>query len=144
MTSPEALRANVDVALAVVGASPADPQIFIAGIPNLERLHEINRNNRTAVRTWNLLKVCRSMLANPTSDRRADVHRRAAVQQRVDDYNLVLQQQCAEAQQCRYGGAVANHPFTTADISTRDCFHPSVTGQATLASVTWPQTQWAP
>ena len=145
MTSTEAFRANVRAALIALDASPADPQVFIAGIPDLERLHEINRNNRTAVRTWNSLKICQSMLANPTSNRPADAQRRAAVQQRVHEYNAVLQDECAQAEHCRYdGGAVANHRFASADISTRDYFHPSVTGQATLATVTWPQTQWAP
>jgi hypothetical protein len=37
---------------------------------------------------------------------------------------------------------VYNFAFTKAHISTRDYFHPSLAGQAALANITWPVTQW--
>lgn len=35
------------------------------------------------------------------------------------------------------GGAVAGATFSMADVSTVDCFHPSVSGQAKIASAVW-------
>lgn len=37
------------------------------------------------------------------------------------------------------GGAVANQSFTQSEVSAIDCFHPSATGQAALATAVWPQ-----
>jgi hypothetical protein len=72
------------------------------------------------------------------------VQRRDAVQTRVNEYNAVLKDVCANTDKCRYdGGAVADYQFVKSDISTRDYFHPSVAGQATLAAVTWSKSQWA-
>jgi hypothetical protein len=83
------------------------------------------------------------LLYNPTSTRAADVQRRIDVQNRVDEFNTRLAKVCALYSTCRFDDrAVANYLFTKADISTRDYFHPSLTGQAVLANVTWPMTQW--
>jgi lysophospholipase L1-like esterase len=38
-------------------------------------------------------------------------------------------------------GAVANTQFTAADVSSLDCFHPSITGQEILASTVWGTVQ---
>jgi lysophospholipase L1-like esterase len=143
MTPTETFRLNVEAAFATLDTSASNPEVFVAAIPSLYHLWEINYQNRTAVRTWNTLKVCQSMLANPTSLSDADNLRRLTVQQRVNDYNAALQQECAEALvNCLYGASAATHQFTRADISTRDYFHPSEAGQKTLASITWPETQW--
>ena len=66
------------------------------------------------------------------------------MQQRVNEFNAALAAACAATAKCRFDNyAVANYAFTKADISTRDYFHPSLAGQATLAAITWPTTQWA-
>ncbi len=106
-------------------------------------MYELNKSSSSARLTWGLLRICQSMLANPSSTKAADVQRRAAVQQRVNEYNQVLAEVCAATAKCRYdGGAVADYAFTKADISTRDYFHPSLAGQATMANITWARTQW--
>ncbi|WP_306233578.1 GDSL-type esterase/lipase family protein [Agrococcus beijingensis] len=144
MTPTATFRTNVQTALGTLAASPAAPQIFVASIPSLQRLYEVNRTSSSARITWSLLRICQSMLANPSSTQPADVQRRAAVQQRVDEYNGALQEACAAVVGCRYdGGAVAAYAFARTDISTRDYFHPSAAGQARLSSITWPTTQWA-
>jgi lysophospholipase L1-like esterase len=144
MTPTATYKANVQAALATLAAGAAKPQVFVASVPRLQRLYEVNRSNISARLVWGLLGICQSMLANPSSTQTADVQRRAAVQQRVNEYNQALAAVCTAAVNCRYdGGALANYVFTRADISTRDYFHPSVTGQATLAAQTWPKTQWA-
>ena len=72
---------------------------------------------------------------------------RQFVLQRVKDYNTALATVCAEFAQCRWdGGATFDTPFTTADVSTVDYFHPSLAGQAKLATTTWAQAVriWQP
>jgi hypothetical protein len=45
---------------------------------------------------------------------------------------------------CRFdGGAVFNFQFSTSHVSRLDYFHPSLSGQATLATITWEQSWWA-
>lgn len=142
MTATDTYRVNVKAALDTLSAS--NTEIFITSIPSLQRLYELNKGDVKARIAWATLRFCPSMLANPTSTTQADIDRRVAVQTRVDEYNATLADLCAQTAKCRYdGGAVANHQFTKADVSTRDYFHPSATGQATLAALTWPTTQWA-
>lgn len=143
MTPTATFKANVEAALATLTASPSAPQIFVASVPSLQRLYEVNKSSLSARLTWSVLGLCQSMLANPTSTRAADVQRRAAVQTRVNEYNAALVELCGAIATCRYdGGVVAGYQFTRADISTRDYFHPSISGQATLAAMTWAKTQW--
>ena len=144
MTPKETYRNNVKAALDALAASGAQPEIFVASVPNPLRMYELNKSSYSARLAWALLGICQSMLANPTSTKAADVARRAAVQQRVDEYNAVLAELCGATPKCRFDGwAVANFQFTRSHISTRDYFHPSLAGQAALAAVTWPATQWA-
>ena len=143
MTAPETFKQNVQAALTTLATTPGGPpRVFVASVPNLHRLWEVNYLNSSARFTWGLLSICQSMLANPSSTLQADIDRRASVQARVTAYNTALAELCAiAANNCRYdGGAVADTVFVAADISTRDYFHPSLAGQTKLASVTWPTT----
>ncbi len=143
MTLTTTFKANVQAALAALAASPASPEIFVASIPSLQRLYDLNKSSISARLAWALLGTCQSMLANPSSTRAADVQRRTAVQQRVNEFNQALSEACAATAKCRFDGfAVANYAFAKSDVSTRDYFHPSLSGQATLAALTWPKTQW--
>lgn len=144
MTPTATFKTNVQTALATLAAGSSAPQIFVASIPNLQRMYDLNKSSISARLVWGLLGICQSMLANPSSTKAADVQRRAAVQQRVNEYNQALAEACAGyPATCRWdGGAVAGYAFTKADISTRDYFHPSLSGQANLSAVTWVRTQW--
>lgn len=144
MTPTATYATNVQAALAALAATPAQPEIFVASIPNLQRMYELNKSNVSARLAWVTLQVCQSLLANPTSTKSADVARRAAVQQRVNEFNQVLRDACAATPKCRFdNGAVANYAFAKSHISTRDYFHPSLSGQSVLAAVTWSASQWA-
>lgn len=113
-------------------------QINIGSLPNVYRLWEIFHTNSSADSTWNSLKICQSLLANPTSTAQADEERRIQVRQRVEEFDSVLQSVCAKYTQCKYdNGAGFKTQFATNDVSTRDYFHPSVEGQALIASIAW-------
>ncbi len=143
MTPTATFKANVTAALTTLSSSAAAPEIFVSSIPNIKRMYELNRSSLSARVAWGLLKICQSMLANPTSNTTADIQRRDAVQQRVTEYNQALAEACAAVAKCRWdGGVVANYAFARSDISTRDYFHPSTAGQAKLAEITWTASQW--
>ncbi|GAA5026058.1 GDSL-type esterase/lipase family protein [Microbacterium fluvii] len=145
MTSTASFTASVTTALATLAASSSQPEIFVASIPNLKRLLEVNKSSSSARLAWALLGICQSMLASPTSTKAADVQRRDAVQLRVDEYNAALAAACSATAKCHWDGyAVAAYAFTKAEVSTRDYFHPSVTGQQSLAAFTWGASQWGP
>ena len=55
----------------------------------------------------------------------------------------MLAQECAAYATCRFDrNAVYNHPFSRSQVSKLDYFHPSLSGQAALASITWATSWW--
>ena len=145
MTPVATFRAQLDTALAHFTTVSPTTLILVASVPNIYNLWSILKNNSSARSIWALGSICQSMLANPTSTAAADVNRRAEVQQRNVEYNVQLAQTCTTYSQCRFdGNAIYNTVFTTADVNTRDYFHPSTSGQARLAAVTWAASYWAP
>ncbi|WP_127794579.1 SGNH/GDSL hydrolase family protein [Agromyces sp. LHK192] len=138
MTAPDAFRAQVKQALDVLTVQTPNTQILVTSIPSLMRLYDLNKSRTGARLVWGAAKLCQSMLAAPTSTKPADVQRRADVQGRVDAFNAALAAECQARPNCTWdGGAVANFAFTSSQISILDYFHPSISGQAKLAELTW-------
>ncbi|HEX2909565.1 MAG TPA: SGNH/GDSL hydrolase family protein [Chloroflexia bacterium] len=128
-------------ALTTLTTGLPNTRIFVSSIPNIYNLWSILHTNSTADFVWSLYGICQSMLAKPTSTATADVARRAQVQQRNIDFNTQLATICAQFTQCRFdNNATYNTTFVASDVSTRDYFHPSISGQAKLASITWAAT----
>jgi lysophospholipase L1-like esterase len=140
MTPVTTYRAQLDQALATLKNGLPNAAVFIASVPDVKRLWFIGKDSSSARNAWSAGKICQSMLANPTSTLQADVDRRARVQQRVIDFNTQLAQACtAYGANCKFdGNAVFNYQFVLSQVSTWDYFHPNTTGQAVLASVTYP------
>lgn len=138
MTSVADFQAQFSSALASLTASLPNARVFVSSIPDVYQLFSLYRWDLTANAVWATAGICQSMLASPWSNSSADVARRTRVRQRNIDYNTVLGQVCAFYTRCRFdGNAVFNTAFTRSDVTTRDYFHPSVSGQSKLASVTW-------
>jgi len=145
MTSVADFTAQFTTALTTITAASPATMVYVVSIPNVSNLWSALKNNGTARFTWTLFGVCQAMLANPLSTAQADVDRRACVLQREVDFNTALAKVCAAYVQCRFdGNAVFNVAFSASDISTRDYFHPSLAGQAKLASVSWAAGYWGP
>jgi hypothetical protein len=116
--------------------------VYVVSIPNVYHLWELFKGNFWARFIWSVGNICQSLLANPTSTTQADVARRATVAQRNVDFNTQLAEVCAASAHCRWdGNAVYNTVFTTSDASG-DYFHPSISGQAKLAAVSWGASYW--
>lgn len=138
MTPVGTFRGRVDAALDTLARGLPRARVLVASIPDLRRLWAVQKGNVLARAVWAIGAVCQSMLANPTSTAAADNARRDRVRRRVVDYNIQLAQSCAAHPRCRFDGdAVFDAAFTAADVSDWDHFHPSATGQALIARLTW-------
>jgi GDSL-like Lipase/Acylhydrolase family len=138
MTPVATFRTQLEQAMATLTTGLPTARIYVVSIPRVYRLWEILRGNFGARLTWSLFGICRSMLANAGSNAEADVQRRLRVDQRNRDYNTQLASVCALYVHCRYdGNVVFNYPFQPSHVTSRDYFHPSVSGQTVLSAVTW-------
>jgi lysophospholipase L1-like esterase len=118
---------------------PPGAHIFVSSIPNIYGLWSVLHGNPTAQLVWSFAKICQSMLATTNTE----AQRQQVVAQEQAD-NAALSQVCGLYANCRWDGyATFDHQFSAADVSTLDYFHPSQTGQAVLASLTWGASWWA-
>jgi lysophospholipase L1-like esterase len=140
MTPVDTFRAQFRQTLATLKAGlPGQAHIFVASIPNVYHLWEIYHTDWLAQFVWSTAHICQSLLSSSNTD--AD---RQAVRDREAAFNAVLAQECAQYANCRFdGNAVFNYAFTKSQVSKLDYFHPSLSGQAGLASVTWAKSWWA-
>lgn len=145
MTSVQAFHDRFLNAMNTLASGSPNARVYVVSIPNVYNLWSVLKTNLAAIAVWSSAGICQSMLANPLSFSQTDVDRRNRVRQRNIDFNTQLQQVCALFVQCRFdNNAVFNTTFVPSDVSTRDYFHPSIAGQAKLASVTWAASGLAP
>jgi lysophospholipase L1-like esterase len=138
MTPVATFKSEFTSAMTTLSHGLPDARIYVLSIPSVYRLWQVLHTNASARFVWAAAGICQSMLANPTSTASVDVARRAAVLQREKQFNTQLQNVCARFVHCRFDGDVVfNYPYTAADANTLDYFHPSITGQTTLASEAW-------
>ncbi|MGZ6372276.1 MAG: SGNH/GDSL hydrolase family protein [Candidatus Limnocylindria bacterium] len=143
MTSVATFRSQLTTAMNTLTSGLPSVRVQVVSIPNAYHLWELFKDNFIARSVWAAFSVCQSLLADPLSTDAADVARRDAVRQRNRAFNDVLRDTCALYVQCRFDGyAVFNTVFAASDITGRDYFHPSTSGQAKLATVTWAAGYW--
>jgi lysophospholipase L1-like esterase len=139
MTSVDDFRTQFAAAMSTLAAGlPAGSHVFVASIPNVYRLWQLFRDNLSAQLVWSLAQICQSMLSPFASE--AD---RQAVLAREQAFNQVLDEVCGRYAFCRFDDyAVFNFQFSASQVTKLDYFHPSLSGQAALASVTWQRSWW--
>jgi lysophospholipase L1-like esterase len=139
MTSVEAFRTDYQATLQTLFQGlPRRATVFVASIPDVHQLWEVYHGDPVAEFVWDVADICQSLLSTARTD--AD---RELVRQRNIAFNQVLAEECATYSRCRFDdNAVFETEFTRSDVSTLDYFHPSLTGQARLASITWGATWW--
>jgi len=138
MTPVSTFKAEFRQSLHDFFARDAKAHLFVSSILNVYRLWQLLHTNKTAEAIWSYASICQSMLnPNNTAKQRAEVVAREVA------FNSVLKAQCAVYANCRWDGdATFNSPFTVADVSAVDYFHPSPIGQKDLAAVTWLHSYW--
>src|SRR5262249_19879628 len=138
MTPVATFKSEFSSAMTTLSHGLPDARIYVLSIPSVYRLWQVLHTNASARFVWGAASICQSMLANPSSTASADVQRRQDVLHRETQFNTQLKTVCARYVHCRFdGNVVFNYPYTASDANTLDYFHPSITGQTTLASVAW-------
>jgi hypothetical protein len=139
MTSPEDFGAYFSQAMATLLAPGQDRYVFVSSIPNIYQLWQVLHGNSLARWAWANFHICQSMLGAT----RTEAERQLVVD-RERAFNRILADVCAQYPRCRWdGGAVYNYQFSASQVSSLDFFHPSLSGQAALARVTWGASWWA-
>jgi lysophospholipase L1-like esterase len=139
MTPVSSYRSQFQQTLATLSSGlPGNAHIFVSSVPDVYQLWRIYHTSLTAQLVWQSAGICQSLL----SPYRTEAQRQQ-VRQRIIAFNSVLQEECARYAKCRFdGNAVFGYQFTRSDVSTLDFFHPSLTGQAVLANLTWSKSWW--
>jgi lysophospholipase L1-like esterase len=139
MTGVSDFQAQFEAAMSMLAAGlPGGAHVFVSSIPNVYRLWRLFHDNATAGLIWSVAGICQSMLSptNTEQDRQAVVAREVA-------FNHVLADVCSRYAFCRFDGdATFDYQFGAGDVSKLDYFHPSLTGQAKLAALTWQRSWW--
>jgi lysophospholipase L1-like esterase len=138
MTSTTTFRSQFSQAMAILMAQDRKPSVFVSSIPNIYQLWQVLHTNSLARWVWATAKICQSMLAATNTE-----IQRQQVVAREEAFNQILAQECAKYTRCRWDNeAVYNYQFSASQVSTLDFFHPSISGQAALARVTWAASWW--
>lgn len=140
MTSVDTFRTQYRSTLSTLFAGlPARAHVSVSSIPDVYQLWQLYHPSSTARFVWSNAGICPSLL----SPARTEAGRQL-VRQRNIEFNAVLQQVCAAYARCLFDdNAVFNYDFTRDDVSKLDYFHPSLTGQARLARVSWTSSWWS-
>ncbi len=137
MTPVADFRAGFREAMRTLREALPKTQVYVASVPDLKRLWSEGRTNELGKQVWKL-GVCPSMLGDADAMDAAATQRRETVHHRVQEYNTVLEEVCAEDRRCRFdGGAVHDYRFGTGQLSRWDWFHPSIDGQSKLAEIAY-------
>jgi lysophospholipase L1-like esterase len=143
MTSVADFRTQFSAAMATITAQQPQIRVLVVSIPDVYRLWQLFKDDWLARVAWATFDICQSLLADPTSIEADDVARRNNVRARIIAFNGVLADVCDDYARCKFdGNAVFNTAFSRSDVSHRDYFHPSITGEARLAEVTWQAGFW--
>jgi lysophospholipase L1-like esterase len=133
MTPTPVFEGQFRTALTNFTRANPNASVFVLSIPNIYQLWSLLHDNWLAQLYWGLFGICQSMLNSSNTE--AD--RQAVVAQETED-NAALARVCVQFSQCIWDqGTAYNFQFTTADVSTVDYFHPSLTGQNRIAEVAW-------
>ena len=140
MTSVSDFRAQFTATMNVLAVGlPTGSHVFVSSIPNVYLLWQLLHNNTRAQFIWSLAHICQSMLSPARTEQD-----RQFVLAREQAFNQVLAEVCGQYVICRFDdNAVFEYHFSASQVSMLDYFHPSLSGQAALAGVTWQRSWWA-
>jgi hypothetical protein len=125
--------------MATLLAPGQDRYVFVSSIPNIYQLWQVLHGNSLARTVWAAANICQSMLGATRTEAQ-----RQQVVAREQAFNQILAEVCAQYSRCRWDNkAVYNYRFSASQVSSLDFFHPSLSGQAALARVTWGASWWA-
>ena len=128
----EVYRENFTQILKTLISTNSDMKIFISKVPNLGNLYQTTKDIKSCRKKWEVLPVCRTYLRNSTEENRTRFDRNW-------EKLIKIQSEVAGAFNPKNVIFLDVDPgnFTVSDVSTHDCFHPSIKGQSLLGSRSW-------
>jgi hypothetical protein len=118
MTPVATFRTQFEAAMETLTQGSPDAAIFVSSIPDIYILWEILKDDSEARAAWSTYNICQSLLANPLSNDPADVERRQRVRERNIEFNVQLEEVCAEYIHCRWDdGAVFGAEYAPVHLS---------------------------
>ncbi|MGT2425278.1 SGNH/GDSL hydrolase family protein [Amnibacterium kyonggiense] len=137
MTSTEDYAATVGAGLQQLVALDPGVTILVASVPDVTAILPAAAADPTARFLWTH-GGCATALADPQSRSTEAQVRRAAVADRIREYDAALAGACGALPRCVYdGGALHGYTPTLSQLSALDRFHPSVVGLHELAATEW-------
>jgi lysophospholipase L1-like esterase len=138
MTATSAYGAAISAALQQIGLYAPDAVVLVASVPDVTALVGIAGKDATARFLWARARGCATALLRPGSTAPAAVDRRAAVADRIREYDAVLAARCLALPRCVYDeGALHDYRPDLAQLSALDRFHPSISGLQELSRLEW-------
>jgi lysophospholipase L1-like esterase len=147
------LRDGATVGGRAVPGLPSGSRLLLLSVPDLLRLRSAMAGVPAAQEVYSRFGICSSALAPGRTP--AEL---SAVARTLSAYDRAIRDACAAIERtdgaagrlhCRTDqssapdGSLATAPFTPADISALDYFHPSLRGQARIADGAWRASYWA-
>lgn len=124
---------NVSSAIERLISNNSQIKILLVPIPNMYHLWETAHNEGNCQLRWNFLNICPNLLSSKRTEKE-----RQEFQQRVYKANDRLEKiALANVQHVKFDRSIADFLFENKHISKRDCFHPSLSGQNIISSLTW-------
>lgn len=137
MTSTEDYAATVGGALQQLTALAPGATILVASVPDPTAILPVAASDPTARFLWSH-GGCATALADPQGRTTEAEVRRAAVADRIREYDAALAGACGALPRCVYdGGALHGYTPKFSQLSALDRFHPSVAGLRELAALEW-------
>jgi lysophospholipase L1-like esterase len=137
MTSTEDYAATVGSALQQVSTQAPGATILVASVPDPTAILPVAASDPTARFLWSH-GGCATALADPQGRTTEAVVRRAAVADRIQEYDAALAGACGALPRCiTDGGALHHYTPRFTQLSALDRFHPSVAGLRELADLEW-------
>ncbi len=128
-----AFRSQLSTEVKRLVAARPNIKVLLASIPDMYNLWEVGSAHPQCAARWRLFGVCSPLLGADatTADRQAFVERWQAANDAISDVAAEMPANVL------HNPDLAHVQFSWEDISTLDCFHPSVIGQNLLAEKTW-------
>jgi lysophospholipase L1-like esterase len=137
MTSTEDYAAAIGSALQQLVFLSPGTTVLVASVPDVTAILPAASSDPTARFLWSH-GGCATVLEDPRSTAPEAVERRAAVADRIREYDAALAGACGALPRCIYdGGALHGYTPTLQQLSALDRFHPSLTGLHELADLEW-------
>jgi len=113
--------------------SSPDVRIMMVPIPDMYRLYTLFRNRGSCLQVWDFTGICKNLLHSSRTGAQ-----RASFRQRWVDANTALEEVAGDfPQHVIFPKEVKDYEYKATDVSSNDCFHPSIQGQNILSDLTW-------